>query len=317
MREIGGYLELEHFSGREYHRGLTAVNSGRNALLFILRARGVKKLHIPAYLCDSVALLCRREGIPFETYPIGRDFLPRFDRDLPQDEWLYVVNYYGQLSDTVLLALHSRFGRIIADHVQDFFRRPLPQVDTVYSCRKFFGVPDGGYAACRAAELPMDEDSSRERMVHLLGRFEVSGSAYYADFQQNDELFEVLPLRAMSPITRNILRAVDYDGVRRRRNENYAVLAAALGGKNRLALTAPDGPYCYPFYCENAPALRRALAQQKIYIPTLWPNVTAEDGDVEYDYAQNILPLPVDQRYGEEDMEYIVRRLEDVRKFTR
>ena len=308
MKEIGGYLGLEQFSGREYHADLAAVNSGRNALLYILKARGAKKLDIPAFLCDSVRELCRREKIAFAEYGVGRDFLPRFDRELDEDEWLYVVNYYGQLSDAYLQQLKDRFGRLIVDNVQDFFRRPLSGVDTVYSCRKFFGVPDGGYAACDAA-LPLEQDSSRGRMRHILGRYEVSGSAFYADFQENDELFYDLPLRAMSPITRNLLRAVDYDEVKRRRNANYAILAAALDERNPLTLTVPDGPYCYPFYCENGMAVKRALAQQKIYVPTLWPNVTAEDGDVEYDYAENILPLPVDQRYGEEEMLRILQAL--------
>ena len=163
MKEIGGYLELEHCSGEEYHAQLVGVNSGRNALLYILRARGVKKLHIPRFLCDSVSRLCQREGVDFAVYGIGRDFLPRFDGVLDEGEWLYVVNYYGQLSDAYLLELQARYGRIIVDHVQDFFHRPLPGMDAVYSCRKFFGVPDGGYVACDAA-LPLEEDSSRERM---------------------------------------------------------------------------------------------------------------------------------------------------------
>lgn len=310
-KEIGGYPELEHFSGREYHADLTGVNSGRNALLYILRARGVKKLHIPRFLCDSVARLCLRESVDFAVYGIGRDFLPQFDGVLGEGEWLYVVNYYGQLSDGYLRELQARYGRIIVDHVQDFFRRPLPGVDTVYSCRKFFGVPDGGYAACDVP-LALEEDGSRERMSHLLGRFEVSGSAYYAEFRQNDELFYDLPLRAMSPITRNILRAVDYEAVRQRRSDNYAVLAAALDKRNPLRLTAPDGPYCYPFCCENGMALKRALAQRKIYVPTLWPDVAAEEGSVEKDYAENILPLPVDQRYDAEDMQRIVDALFDL-----
>ena len=46
----------------------------------------------------------------------------------------------------------------------------------------------------------------------------------------------------------------------------------------------------------------------KIYIPTLWPSVfelTTKE-DIEYKMAENILPLPIDQRYTIEDMEYIV-----------
>jgi len=308
VREIGGYLGLEAFSGREYHEDAAAVNSGRNALLYVLKVRGYRKIYIPRFLCDSVRALCLREGVAFEEYAVGRDFRPCFAGMPGPGEAVYIVNYYGQISDRELLDMQRHWGRVIVDNVQDFFRRPLTGVDTVYSCRKFFGVPDGGYAACEG-KLPLEKDASRDRMRHILGRYEVTGSAFYADFQKNDEIFYDLPLRAMSPVTRNILRGVNYDAVRQKRNENYAVLAAALDRKNPLRLTAPDGPYCYPFYCENGMALKKKLAQEKIYVSTLWPDVDSPAGSVEKDYAENILPLPVDQRYGREDMERIVNEL--------
>jgi hypothetical protein len=200
---------------------------------------------------------------------------------------------------------------VIVDHVQDFFRKPLPGVDTVYSCRKFFGVPDGGYAACEGVALKLEMDVSRERMTHILGRFEDCGSAYYRDFQANDEGFYDMPLRKMSGLTQNILRAVDYDAVRIVRNANYAFLEAKLGKKNRLRLTMPDGPYCYPFYCKNGMAVKKRLAEEKIYIPTLWPNVLMkpEATALERDYAENILPLPCDQRYSCEDMNRMAEKI--------
>ncbi len=312
MKEIGGYFGLEEFAGREYHQDLVAVNSARNALLYILKARKVKKLYIPYFLCDTVAELCKRERFPYEEYGIGSDFLPVFDRPLEDGAWLYVVNFYGQISNEKFFQLKNRWDRLIVDNVQAFFQRPVPNVDTVYSCRKFFGVPDGGYAACGVAlpeELPVD--SSKDRMKHILGRFEGIGSEYYMDFQNNDEGFYTLELRSMSRLTHNILRAVDYDVVRRRRNENYARLEAALGQRNRLQLTAPDGPYCYPFYCEDGMAVKKQLAQKKIYVPTLWPNVMdLGNWPMETDYAQNILPLPVDQRYTQEDMLRILSELD-------
>lgn len=312
-KEIGGYFGFERLRGEEYHQNLVAVNSGRNALLYIIKTRNIKKLYIPRFLCDTVWMLCRRENVPYEEYEIDRNFHPLFDRELADGEWLYVVNYYGQITDEEVLAWKEKFGRVILDNVQDFFRKPLPGIDTVYSCRKFFGVPDGGYAACDGV-LPLEPDASRDRMTHILGRFEVNGSAYYRDFQNNDESFYVLPLLEMSPITRNILRAVDYESVRKKRNENYGVLAQALDTRNLLSLRQTDGPYCYPFYCENGVEIRRALAEKKIYVPTLWPNVLDNNGSIEKEFAQNILPLPVDQRYAAEDMLRMINELEKLLK---
>jgi len=302
-KEIGGYLGLEAFSGREYHADLLALNTGRNALAYLLKARQVKKLYIPALLCDCVEQVCIREGFAYEKYHVGADFLPLFSGMPGEGEWMYVVNYYGQVSDDTLLALQKRWKRVIVDHVQDFFRKPLPGIDTLYSCRKFFGVADGAYLSTDCV-LEVETDSSRDRMTHVLGRFETTGAEFYSAFQQSDESFYALPLRKMSPITQNLLRGVDYDLVKNKRTENFAILDRLLGSRNRLRPMQTPGPYCYPFYCEDGMAVKKALAGQKLYIPTLWPNVL-QDGaasETEKDLAQNILPLPCDQRYDGEDM---------------
>ena len=90
----------------------------------------------------------------------------------------------------------------------------------------------------------------------------------------------------------------------------YARLAELLGDRNRLSVRLPEGPYAYPFYCENGPAARKALAAGGIYIPTLWPEVPEDIP--ERDYVDNILPLPCDQRYGAEEMIRIAEELAHV-----
>lgn len=311
MKEIGGYFGLERLVNRPYYPELIAVNSGRGALLYILRAKGVKKLWIPRFLCGSVRRLCRDEGYSFEEYPIGEDFLPRFEGVLGSGEYLYAVNYYGQIGPEKVLTLKEQFDNLILDNVQAFFQRPVKGVDTVYSCRKFFGVPDGGYAATDAPlSEPLARDVSMNAMRHILGRFEgPSASDYYADAKANDRRFAEAGLRAMSALTENLLGAIDYEAARERRNENYAVLAERLGQINPLALTAPDGAFAYPFYHRDGMKLKKLLAEEKIFVPTLWPEVLELDGTLEKDYAENILPLPCDQRYDTQDMMFMAEKL--------
>lgn len=312
-KEIGGYFGLEHFSGREYYENVTGVNSARNALLYILKARQVKKVYIPRFLCDSVTGLCQRESYPYEEYSIDRNFRPVFSKPLKEGEYLYIVNYYGQLSNDEILRLKKRWGRIIIDNVQAFFQQPVNGVDTIYSCRKFFGVPDGAYVATDAVlEEMLERDVSMDRMRCILGRFEGNASDYYRDFQATGPLFEEMPLRSMSALTRNLLRAVDYETVRNRRQKNYAVLESALGKHNVLSLTVPEGPYCYPFYCKNGLQIKKYLAEKKIYVPTLWPNVLLMEEGLEKDFAENILPLPCDQRYTREDMLLMIKTLTEI-----
>ncbi|MBQ7346475.1 MAG: hypothetical protein IJW55_00805 [Clostridia bacterium] len=310
MKEIGGYFGFEQLISNEYYPDLIAVNNARNALLYLLKAKKIKKLYIPYFLCDSVSKLCDREGYRYEYYHIGEDFLPIFEKSLSKDEYLYIVNFYGQISNQKILDLKKIYGNIIFDNVQAFFQRPVQGIDTIYSCRKFFGVPDGGYISTTAIlekELPVD--ISKDRMKHILGRFEGEASEYYEDFKSNDRAFVELELRQMSALTHNILGAIDYDFVCERRNKNYAILEKHLGEKNKLHLVVPTGPYCYPFYCENGMEIKKRLAKEKIFVATLWPNVLDMKDSLEKDYAENILPLPCDQRYHADDMIHIVEEV--------
>ena len=143
-------------------------------------------------------------------------------------------------------------------------------------------------------------------MTHILGRFETNAAEFYQNFKENDHAFENIPLRAMSALTHNILGAIDYEKVKQKRNENYKILSDGLGHLNGLSLKEHDAPYAYPFYCKNGLKLKKRLAEEKIYVATLWPNVLCLDGTQEKDFAENILPLPCDQRYDSEDMKRIV-----------
>ncbi|MBN1060026.1 hypothetical protein [Clostridium botulinum] len=309
MKEIGGYFGLDQLISNEYYKNLISVNSGRNALLYILKAKKIKKLYIPYYLCNSVSHMLKMNDYDFEYYNIDLDFMPKFKKNLTKHEYLYIVNYYGQLTNERAFKLKQQFKQIILDNTHAFFQKPINGIDTIYSCRKFFGVADGAYVSTDSKiEEELENDISKDKMTHILGRYEGVASDYYSYFQSNDESFKNGTLKYMSKLTHNILGAVDYDRVFKIRNENYSYLENKLGEYNKLKLIALQGAFAYPLYVENGVEIREELAKKKIYISTLWPNVlsdTSEDS-MEHKYVENILPLPCDQRYNVEDMDYMV-----------
>lgn len=311
MREIGGYFELDQFINKPYYENLVELNTGRNALLYLVKAKKISKIYLPYFLCNSVSDVLSKYKIDYEYYNVGKDFFPIFEEKLKEDEYLYIVNYYGQITDDVTRKFKKEYKNIILDNTQSFFQKPIVGVDTIYSCRKYFGVPDGAYLSTDVVlNERLEEDQSSFRMKHILGRFEGKASDYYIEFKKNDETFKELPIKSMSKLTRNILGAIDYEKVIETRNRNFEYLHNRLRNKNILDIKLPYGPFAYPFYMENGIETRKKLAEKKIYIPTLWPNVLKENHEdsIEYDYAANILPLPCDQRYGVEDMDKIVVR---------
>lgn len=312
MKEIGGYFGLDspQINGREYYDKLISLNTARNALVYIARARKISKIYIPYLLCDSVSLVCDREGIRYGYYHTDENFRPIFNASLQDNEYLYVVNLYGQLDNNELSEMKNRHGRIIVDNIHAFFQNPIAGADTVYSCRKFFGVPDGAYLS---TDMPLGvklpSDNSEGRTNHIYGRIKDGASDHYDEFKANDKSFRDLPLMEMSEVTHRMLSHIDYVGAKKKREENYSFLHSQLGSINRLNLRIPEGPYAYPFYCENGMEVKKKLAAEKIYVATLWPNVLDYDGMLEKDYAENILPLPCDQRYGIEEMDCVVKKI--------
>lgn len=222
MREIGGYFQLDKLIDKPYHENLIELNTGRNALLYLVKAKKISKIYLPYILCNSVSDMLSKHGINFEYYCIGKDFLPIFEEKLKKDEYLYLVNYYGQISNSAIRSFKERYGAIIIDNTQSFFQNPVQGIDTIYSLRKYFGVPDGAYLSTdRILEEKLEEEKSSHRMKHILGRFEGEASTFYNDFKENDEPFKMLSLKKMSSLSQNILGAIDYEKVRLRRHQNF------------------------------------------------------------------------------------------------
>jgi hypothetical protein len=213
------------------------------------------------------------------------------------------------LSNDTIAEFAEKYERVVVDNAQSYFQEPLSGVDTIYTCRKYFGVADGAFLYSDAVlneELPQDE--SYGRMKFLLGRFERTAEEFYPQYVSNNELFSTEPIKRMSKLTNNLLHGIDYSLARLKREKNYAVLHQELMKINQCSLQEFPGTFMYPLMVDNAPEIRKKLLQHKIYIPTLWPNVlrSGSESELSYSMAKNILPLPCDQRYNEDDMMYII-----------
>lgn len=307
-KEIGGYIELEHNHGKMLHENSIHLNCGRRAFSYLIKSRKINKIWIPKLTCGSVIEPFKSEGCLVNLYSIGFDFLPKL-KDIPKDDWIIIINYYGQLNNDRIQEIVKKHPKVVIDNTQAYFQMPVEGVDTLYSCRKFFGVADGAILYTSSdLDAKLEYDESFERMTFLMGRFERTASEFYGMYAKNNDLFETEPIKKMSRLTENILRGLDYEFVRGCRTENFRYLYEQLKDINRLRLTIPDGAFMYPFYIENGKKIRKQLQEKKIYIPTLWPDVCdiCKQTDLEYDMAANILPIPVDQRYRIEDVKYVV-----------
>ena len=168
MREFGGYIKIEHYKGNEYHTECLALNNGRNCLRYLIRTRRIRKIMLPYLQCRVIEEVCRREGVQIQWYEVKSFEKPYQGKYPEEDVFLYLINYYGQLEKNYVEELFAGHKRIIVDNAQDFFCKPIDGVDTIYTCLKFLGVPDGAYLYTDVqAKITLQADFSYDRIPWL------------------------------------------------------------------------------------------------------------------------------------------------------
>ena len=310
-KEIGGYMELEHFQGNELYPDLLKFNLARTAFVWLLRNINHNRVFIPRYICNSVPDSAVDAGFKVVFYSLDTDLEPVYDRhDRPgPEDVMYVVNYYGQFTEDRINRYRSEYKNLVIDNAQALYAPPVSGVHTIYSPRKFLGLSDGAYLSTTVrkgnGDIPVDRSSGR--FSYLLGRFEGNARDHYGEMLKASAEFDSVTPKRMSLLTENTLKAIDYEYVKQKRLDNYHEISMLLHSDNPFNRSLPECPFAYPYYCENGIQLRKYLAQKSIFVPTNWNYLTEilDPDDLGYEWSCNILPLPVDQRYGREDMRII------------
>lgn len=214
----------------------------------------------------------------------------------------------------------------------------------VGSLRKWYAVPDGGFVASDLSlagdvRVPGD-DYARKRMIPLVRKWEYlreiekrpSGRAAEEELSmkaeylgqnraQEEALDSYRGVRRMSRISATILSGTDEEAAAAKRAENYRILYERINGMKRLwpmlAGKKAAAPLYFPVYAKDRDSLQRFLRERDIYAPVLWP-IGEENKDClkeaeSYIFA-HMLALPLDQRYGDVQMNRIADALTQYEK---
>ncbi len=282
-------------------------NCGRNAIAAALLAVDPRKVYIPYYVCEVVRQTLGRYGIPYAFYFINEELEPA-GIELSEDEWLLYANYFGTQPESRIRRIAGQYKRVIFDNTQAFYAEPVleDQCFNVYSPRKFFGVIDGGYLVWNGTEevgTDYPADISWDRGAFLLKGTELGTNAAYQENLDSMESFSE-GIRMMSPLTEKMLRAVDYQRAGEIRQKNYEMLIREFRDLNQLDLPMNGyAPFVYPLLIRKE-GLRRQLVDHGIYVSQWWKYLLKEvpKDSLEAELSEWLLPLPVDQRYTQEDM---------------
>lgn len=312
-KAIGGYFELETVSRKNYlHDNLLHLNTARNCLEYILLARKYKHIYIPYFTCDVMIEPIEKLGLSYSFYDVDVNLEPIFDFSIIKDTEGFLLNNYFGVKGKIVKAISEKIPNVIIDNAQALFEDPISGIDTFYSPRKFLGIADGGFVSSSAKiDLVLKDDQSYHRMDHLLKRVELGAESGYEAFKTNDESLENQPIKNMSNLTKRILEGLDYDQIAMRRRKNFDVLHQFLGKANKLKMDIERTtvPMIYPFQSTDAKSIKNKLKSKRVFCATYWPNVTEWCTMEKYSYrlANEIVALPIDQRYSEKEMEFILK----------
>lgn len=325
MEKIGGYFELELPHGScDYHQHASLfLKNGRAALRYILEKTSVKKVYLPFFSCHVLLEPIQLLDVEFEFIAINECLEFKQIPNLQREEILLYINYFGLKSSYINKLTESLKGKIIIDNTHDFFFVPSNSNESWYfnSCRKSFGVPDGAYlyAPQKYSSINLElQTNDITTIAHLWERMNGNITEGYAKFIQYEESLNS-ELIIGSETTTHLLSGLEFSQIQQRRKDNFAYLHSRLKSSNQLtdlcSYSSSDTPFCYPYLPETK-LQQQHLWKENIFIPILWrecfQKLESDQFPTAKRLANHTLHLPIDHRYDQAQMEYIVQKIRQI-----
>ncbi|HVO69364.1 MAG TPA: DegT/DnrJ/EryC1/StrS family aminotransferase [Aggregatilineaceae bacterium] len=297
---------------------------------------------MPAYGCGSMLQPLIEQHLNIRFYPVRRDLSMNVAdiADRIDDKTLAVVHlhYFGFPHPLSLIEqLVSNFpGLAVIDDRTHLLLTDLSAGDgssrrtyCVYSTRKWGPFPDLGILLCPSSPVPALEDGfdwafGFQRLTALLERAlffaypteslrRLSLNAYHRGDHILDQRVQ---LRHASPVSQMLWRLWDWQPVCQRRRANYQYLLDHWPADRARPLfpVLPDHvcPLGFPVLADDRDRLAAHFRTQRIFASAHWPRSPhlphGQFPEADALFAHE-LTIPVDQRYGIDDMDRVLDAL--------
>lgn len=295
-----------------------------------LWSAGYRTVFIPTLICESVIAPFTRQPWTVEVFP--SEFFSDSDEltrkiTTPATSVLISLHYFGiaPLSEykKIVSELQAAGVFVIEDETHRIFNVEAKTIGNVgiASLRKLLPVADGAYARGEttfiAAPSIQAESNSRweamdEKSQKLLVPDSIASAFAVANCELESEIKSGISFRSF-----RTLRRLDYGFLGNKRRENFFFLLNkltehGLGSAVVFGVSekSNDVPAFLVLRVGDAPLLQKYLADHKIYCPIHWP--APEHPGYKKVQPPNILSIPIDHRYGIEEMAYVAEALEGI-----
>ena len=325
------------------------LSTGMDCLQAIIRALDLGKGHaalLPSYLCHSILIPFKDNNLKCHFYKLDQNLcvdLEDFENKIKYNKFgvALVINYFGFVQPAgkeIRRICGAHKVLLIEDQVQSCLTQRIAYGDfTFNSYRKIIPTPDGAYlTGVSAAALKTNYSLLHEAFVMtrliagimkslvMVGNGKNMGFALLRRTYWKLFMFAEVKLSLMYPkpakasfVSRAILRHTDFEEIFRKRRENYAFLAQRISSIPKVSVfhqTLPSDvcPIGLPVRCEGRDNIQNILNENKIFPPVHWrlpSDISKDEFKLSHEISESILTLPIDQRYGHEDLERVAEVL--------
>lgn len=315
--------------------GPVYVQSGRQALRLLselLWSDGYRRLVVPGYLCESMIEPFRTRDWVVRFSPMGDRLRPVAESyeelclERPGETVALFAEFFGRkLSEAaraVVARLRDRGVVVVEDRTHNLLDAYVSAATYEFgSLRKLLPVGDGCFVRglqrepqFAAADLDPSESSWRAMDLKSGARNQSDVDFAFGQHKIAEAEFGFASEpAAMSSRTLLQLEGLDFAAMAEARRMNFATLKSLIRDETVVNDDLEgDTPAFLVLRTEQPELLQGALAKRGIYCPIHWPRPRQIPERLLW--FDDLISLPIDHRYGREEMQFVAQTLSEVGK---
>lgn len=339
--ELGSEFNLDMHDLKIFHNSFfkyigntkhCLFDSGRSALKSITGVLDHGYVLMPEYICESVLTCFSSDKIIFYKLKdnLQIDAYDLLNKINSNTAGVYLMHYFGSLQPANVLSLlraeKEKYGfTIIEDTTHSIFSKKQTVGDyCVASLRKWFAVPNGGILysdnssyqySYHEIQRSTDNDKAYAMMLktlYLNGQLDCNAEYRKIFIACEEKLDTQEEIRRISDYSEFLLRCNDVNDIVKKRKSNLNHLKnelSKIGITQICNFTENDCPFTLPVMVPDRDNFRKYLMENKIYCAVHWPfdGRVRNERPLAFTLSNNMISLPIDQRYGEEEMAYLLK----------
>ena len=318
------------------------LSTGRSAIRCVIKSieernlSMVKRILLPSFTCYTVIEPLIEAGYEIHYYDVDRNLNSSIDALLEtaiakKVSIVLFHRYYGfdtLTGDVKKFEDLRKHGIVIVEDCTQCLYSNFDKQGADYtfgSIRKWLGTPDGGFAVCATGTFTdkptqYDEKLEKAKVVASYNKykylFEGKGekSLFLQQFRDAEYILdEQIGWYAIGEMSAKLQSNLDITELASKRRENFETLLINFPECNKIEplfkkLAVENVPLYFPILVKNRSSLQQLFVKNAIYAPVVWPKPACQTvvcEEAEYLY-EHLLCIPVDQRYGKDDMMRVI-----------